>query len=119
MIRIELPWPPRVLHPNSRVHWAQRARAAKAMRQAAAYCTLAAGIRRNDPDIPQAIKATITFYPPNRHKHDVDGCLSAAKSLIDGVAEVIGVDDSKWKIVPLKADPIKGGVVKIELESGE
>ena len=31
-MRITLPWPDRALHPNSRVHWAQKAKATKAGR---------------------------------------------------------------------------------------
>lgn len=116
-IAIELPWPSRDLHPNARVHWAKRAKAAKKLRADAANCTLAAGVRRTDPDLPEAIKATITFYPPNRHKHDLDGCLSALKSGIDGIADIIGVDDSNWSIFLRKAEPIKGGLVRVELEA--
>ena len=117
MISIDLPWPSRDLHPNARVHWAKKARATKKARSDAAICTRAAGIRRNDPDIPQALKVTVIFYPPNNHKHDIDGCLSALKPSLDGVADVIGVDDSKWSIALRKDKVREGGAVRLELEA--
>lgn len=115
MISISLPWPPRSLHPNSRTHWTRRAKDAKQARLTAAWCAREAGIRSNDPDIPQALKVTAIFMPPNRHKHDLDGCLSALKSSLDGIADVIGIDDSKWQIALRKERAVKGGAVRIEI----
>jgi crossover junction endodeoxyribonuclease RusA len=117
VIAIVLPWPPRSLHPNSRKHWAVKAKDAKQARITAAWCAREAGIRPNDPDIPQALKVTCIFSPPNRHKHDLDGCLSSLKSSLDGISDVIGVDDSKWYIAIRREAPTKGGAVRIELEA--
>ena len=117
MIAIVLPWPSRSLHPNSRTHWARKAKAAKAARQTAGWLAKEAGIRPGDPDIPQALNVTAIFCPPNNHKHDLDGCLSALKSSLDGIADAIGIDDSKWQIAIRKDAPVKGGAVRIELEA--
>ena len=116
MIAILLPWPSRYLHPNSRVHWARKAKAAKAARQTAGWCAKEAGIRQGDPDIPEALKVTAIFMPPNNHAHDLDGCLSALKSSLDGIADALGTNDSKWQIAIRKDAPVKGGLVRIELE---
>ena len=35
--QINLPWPPRELSPNARVHWAKKAKAAKAYKKEQAY----------------------------------------------------------------------------------
>lgn len=117
MISVTLPWPPRVLHPNSRVHWSKRAKAAKHCRTTSAYLTLESGIRRNDPDIPQALRVTAVFFPPDNRRRDVDGMLSSCKSYLDGIADVIGIDDSKWQIALRREAPVKGGSVRIELEA--
>ncbi|TPN03826.1 endodeoxyribonuclease RusA [Mesorhizobium sp. B2-1-3] len=117
MIAIDLPWPPRVLHPNSRVHWTRRAVAARVARQTGAYCTLAAGIRLKDPDIPQSLKVTAIFSPPDGRRRDLDGMLSSVKNYLDGIADVIGIDDSRWQIALRKEAPRKGGSVRIELEA--
>ncbi|TGQ11205.1 endodeoxyribonuclease RusA [Mesorhizobium sp. M4B.F.Ca.ET.215.01.1.1] len=117
MIRVDLPWPPRELHPNARVHWSKRAKAAKQCRTLGWGMTLTAGVRRNDPDIPQDLKVTAIFSPPDNRRRDVDGMLSSIKSYLDGIADVIGVDDSKWQIAIRREAPRKGGAVRIELEA--
>lgn len=118
MIAIDLPWPPRSLHPNARVHWAKRSKEAKICRRLAWGMTLVAGVRKNDPDIPQALKVTAIFSPPDNRRRDVDGMLSSIKSYLDGIADVIGIDDSKWTFgAPRKEAPVKGGLVRIELEA--
>jgi len=116
-IHIDLPWPDKALHPNARVHWARRAKAAKSLRTAAAACTLEAGIRRGDWDIPCAIRATVIFHPPDKRRRDIDGMLSSIKSGIDGIADILGIDDSRWTIAMCKGEPRKGGLVRVELEA--
>lgn len=117
MITLPLPWPPRDLHPNARVHWARRARCTKTFRTIAAGTALAAGIRRTDPDIPQSLRVTVVFSPPDNRRRDLDGMLSSIKSYLDGIADVIGVDDSEWSIALRREAPVKGGSVRIELEA--
>ncbi len=116
MIAIELPWPPRELHPNARIHWSRRAKAAKQCRALGWGMTLTAGVRRSDPDIPQALKVTAVFSPPDNRRRDADGMLSSIKSYLDGIADVLGVDDSKFEIAIRREQPVKGGAVRIELE---
>jgi len=113
---INLPSPPRSLHPNARTHWARKAKDAKQARVTAAWCAREAGIRKGDCDIPQALKVTITFSPPDNRRRDLDGMLSSSKNFLDGIADVVGVDDSRWAIVLQKSAPVKGGSVRVELE---
>jgi crossover junction endodeoxyribonuclease RusA len=75
-----------------------------------------AGVRRNDPDIPQALKVTAVFSPPDSRRRDEDGMLSNIKSYLDGIADAVGVNDSKWQIAIRREAPTKGGAVRIELE---
>lgn len=35
----------------------------------------------------------LTFEMPDKRKRDIDNCLAASKSALDGVAEALGVDD--------------------------
>lgn len=107
---ITLPWPDRDLHPNARPHWATKAKAAKAYRQAAGWLTKASGDRIEGVG---AIDLHITFYPPSNHRHDLDGCLSAIKSGLDGIADALRVDDARFAIRIEKGEVIKGGEVRI------
>ena len=117
MIAITLPWPDRSLHPNSRKHYMVKAKAVKAARWTAHKSIWEAGIRKTDTDLPQALKVTCIFSPPNNRKHDLDGCFAALKASFDGIADAIGIDDSKWTFgAPRKDAPVKGGAVRIEIE---
>ena len=113
MLTIELPWPDRRLHPNARIHWRRKAEAAKTARADAHIACRAAGIR----EIKAAtLSLAIVFHPPNRIRRDVDGMLSAIKPGLDGIADVIGVDDSNWQIAIRKAEPRPLGAVIIQIE---
>jgi crossover junction endodeoxyribonuclease RusA len=110
---IILPWPDRTLHPNARPHWGQKARAAKKARMQGGWATIAAGIRKIEAE---GLLVTARYFPPSRRAHDEDGVMSNLKSYFDGIADVTGVDDSKWSIRPVREEPIKGGEIRIELE---
>ena len=114
-MKIELPWPSRVLHPNSRPHWAQLAKAKKAAREAAYWSVKASGLVHSFPDGP--LHLWIDFYPPDRRKRDDDGLLSSMKAARDGIADALGLDDSRFVSHPrIHANCIrKGGVVSMRI----
>ncbi|RTL63549.1 MAG: endodeoxyribonuclease RusA [Hyphomicrobiales bacterium] len=116
MISITLPWPPKSLSPNSRKHWAVKAKDAKHARQVAAWSVRSAGIRPGDLDIPYRVKVTLGFAPPDKRHRDDDNMLSSCKNFIDGIADAIGIDDSKFEIVIRRDVPVKGGAVHVTLE---
>lgn len=116
-VSIDLPWPAKELRPNSRPHYMAKAVAAKKARANAHKTILEAGIKRGDFDIPEALKVTITFMPKTRHPFDTDNALAALKSALDGIADALGVDDSKFDIAIRKGEPVKGGSVRVELEA--
>lgn len=117
MIHINLPWPHKDLRPNARPHWAEKAKAVKQARAIAGWRAKMAGIRLGDPDIPAALKVTAVFSPPSRRHHDDDNMLASCKAYFDGIADVIGVDDSRWQIAMRREGVVKGGAVRIELEA--
>ena len=108
---LTMPWPPKELSPNARLHWAQLARAKKKYREACAWTALSQGARKLDDS---QLKVSLTFYPPTRRAIDLDNCLARFKAGIDGLVDVLGVDDSKWEITIRKAEEI-GGFVRVEV----
>ena len=111
---ITLGWPARALHPNHRAaHWSVKAAATKSARTNAAWATKQAGLSKLDL---ASLKATIVFYPPDNRRRDLDSLLSSMKAAIDGISDVVGVDDSSWQFTISKAEPVKHGAVKITLE---
>jgi crossover junction endodeoxyribonuclease RusA len=63
-----------------------------------------------------ALNVTITFFPPDKRRRDLDNMLASLKSGLDGVSDVVGIDDSKWTITLSKAATVApDGMVKLEL----
>lgn len=90
-----LEWPKRVLHPNSRVHWSQRHRARKQARRDAHLLAKAAGWHRVEwPD--GRLHVWIDGYARDRRRRDHDGFLASLKAHLDGIADAMGVDDSRF-----------------------
>jgi len=108
---VDLPWPPRDLHPNARVHWTRKHKATKAAREVAQWMSCSLG-----PIEADRLNVTLTFFPPDNRRRDIDGMLAASKALIDGVADSLEVDDSRWSIALRRGDPVKGGTVRFEIE---
>ncbi len=95
MLEINLPWPPATLSPNARQHWAQLAKAKKAFR---ADCYLTAIEQGARPIKADRLHLHLQFVPPTRRKFDIDNLLARMKAGLDGLADVLGVDDSRWSI---------------------
>lgn len=109
-LNVVLPWPCRSLHPNARVHWAKRARAAKSARWYAYCSTRSTGIKLS---IAGRIDVTVKAHVPDRRRRDMDGVLSACKPYFDGIADAIGVDDSNFDISIHAFGVTPGGVIEI------
>ena len=105
---ITLSFPPAVLSPNSRVHWAKKAKAAKAYK---AICLWL--LQEHKAILKGKYQFTLTFRPPDNHRRDLDNMVAAMKHGIDALAFVCGVDDSQFQLTVAKGEPTKGGCVEI------
>lgn len=105
---ISLPWPPRELNPNARVHWSVKARAFKAYRLEcwATFAAFRSALRGRSA-------FSFTFHPPSKRRTDLDNCIASIKAGIDALSEITGVDDSEFSFTISKGEPRKGGVVVI------
>lgn len=105
---ILLPWPPTALSPNSRSHWAVKAKAAKSYRT---VCwALARGIT-----VPKGsfIELGLEFCPPTRTRRDLDNLLARMKSGLDGIADAMGTDDSYFRPSLRMGEPVPRGCVNV------
>ena len=96
-MRIVLGLPPRELSPNARVHWAKKARAAKAYRMVAFIAA------RNVPGWMrprwELAEAQATFYLPDARRRDGDNLSASLKAAWDGIVDAeILADDCGLKI---------------------
>jgi crossover junction endodeoxyribonuclease RusA len=103
---IELPFPPPKLSPNSRCHWAQKARVAK---QYKFQCYALLSQFRSD--LAGQTAFDLRFLPPDERRRDLDNMVASAKQLLDALSAVCGVDDSQFKLTIAKGEPRKGGAV--------
>lgn len=108
-----LPWPARELHPNARVHYHAKAKAAKAYREGAYWLA-----RSRDLFMPSEglILLTITICPPDKRRRDIDGVFSACKNSLDGIADALGCNDDRFIFNLRRGQPMKGGAVVVEIE---
>lgn len=110
---ISLPWPDSRLNPNGRLHWAKKSPITKKARHLAQACALEGGLRSvADPKI----KVTVTLVPPDKRRRDFDNAIASCKAYCDGIADVIGVDDSRWDLTFKQSEPKAPGSVLIEVE---
>lgn len=116
MRELTLPWPPSILSPNARPHWADKAKAVKHYRSA---CYLACReAKLTIPETDGKLHLWIDFHPPSNRHIDDDNCLSRLKAGRDGVADYLGIDDSRFISHPWVKEKIQGGCVKIRITAG-
>jgi crossover junction endodeoxyribonuclease RusA len=109
---LELPWPPKELSPNARIHWAKKSRITKQYRTSCGW--LAKQVKVKLPEGDTGLR--ITFCPPDKHKRDKDNCVASFKAGQDGLADGWGVNDTRFNPVTYawgKVTP--GGKVIIEV----
>jgi crossover junction endodeoxyribonuclease RusA len=117
MTELVLPWPPKELSPNARVHWSVRSKKAKACREIAYWETkrlMAAGAWQNLP-AEGKIELHLDFYPPNRRPRDDDNLVASFKAFRDGIADALGIDDKRFKTRHEVMDMVCG-MVKVRVQ---
>lgn len=109
---ITLPYPPSELSPNARVHWSKKSKITKACRIRAAWETKAAKVK---VDWEGRIDVHISFFPPDKRQRDADGALSRCKAYLDGIADALSINDSRFNLHLYTGEPVKGGKVVFRL----
>src|SRR5688500_16650190 len=89
---IELPFPPASLSGHNKGSWHGKSSIVKKHRDWARLATKAAGIA---PPQSGDIRVSATFYPPNR-RGDRINFPNRMKPYWDGIAEALGVNDSRF-----------------------
>jgi crossover junction endodeoxyribonuclease RusA len=111
MKELVLPWPPKELSPNARMHWAAKSKVTKAYRHACWALTKESGLK---VDWEGKIHVWADFYPPDRRHRDWDNIYASGKAAFDGLADGLGVNDKRFSLHPWVKDEI-GGMIKIRL----
>lgn len=90
--RFVLPWPPKGLSPNARLHWAALSKLKKQYREACRLQVLAQGAQ----PMEGCLRVQLEFVPPDRRKRDWDNLVASMKAGLDGLADALQVDDSQF-----------------------
>lgn len=116
MLQFSLSWPPSALRPNAarRRYWAANATAAALYKSVVAIELREQGVAIMA--MPSRLAVTLRFCPPTRRTYDLDGSLSACKSALDQLADMLGVDDACFEPITLCRGPVlKGGRVEVTI----
>lgn len=112
MPTFEIPFPPKHLSPNARVHFMALAKAKKGYRSECGWLAKAANI----PAPVGRVRVRLEFYPRTRAAYDQDNAIASIKAGIDGIADALGVDDSLFDLEPIfHSEPVKGGKVVVTI----
>lgn len=91
---INLPWPPASLSGHNTGHWRKKAPIVKTYRDEAYLM----GLQLRPITLPDGdIKTKVTFTPPDR-KSDRLNYPNRMKPYFDGLAEALGINDSRFAI---------------------
>jgi crossover junction endodeoxyribonuclease RusA len=118
-VLIELGWPTKALSPNyrSRSHW-PRTRALQSARKEGYLATVAAMSGGGAPKWSnERFAFVITAYPPDRRDRDDDNLKASLKGHRDGIAQALGVDDSRFDERFQWGEPVKGGKIVVEVRA--
>jgi len=106
-----VPFPPKELSSNARLHWAKVNKVKKAYQRAVWAALLEQKVRKMTDE---KISIEMTFYPPVQRTHDDDNLAGQRmKAARDQIAKHIGVDDSVFTMarpVILAPEPPHGRV---------
>lgn len=106
---IKLPFPAAELFPNRKngKHWTSTVYFKEAQKTESYALTLEAINKSGHKEWPEgSIPLSLIYLTPDKRKRDIDNMLAASKALLDGMAQALGVDDSRFK--PILVDWVQG-----------
>jgi len=110
--RFVLPWPPKGLSPNDRLHWAALSRLKREYRKACRLQVLAQGAQ----PMEGCLRVQLEFVPPDRRKRDWDNLVASMKAGLDGLADALQVDDAQFVLSFHVARDQIAGLVRVSVE---
>lgn len=112
-MKVLLPYPAAPLWPNKPAHWSKVHKAKKKARRDAYWAAHAIG---NYPIQSDRITVKITVGGrPKGPLPDKDNCVSAAKALLDGIADALGVNDNRFEAPVVEFSPERSSSFTFEL----
>lgn len=125
MLIVRLPFPDKKLMPN-RKHgkaWISTYASKTRQKEEAFLLTKKALHEAGPQEWSETIPLSLLFLTPDRRRRDCDNMHSAAKSALDGMAQALGVDDSRFKpvLIDWVLGPKEGALIAaigVQIQSG-
>lgn len=116
-LAVNIVWPAKILWPNGRGHWAVKAKAVKKARQWAQVAAREALQAQGWPTVvTQPIPIKLIVYAMYKGPlPDRDGCISACKSALDGIADIIGINDRHFAAPTVEFATPRDGRIVVEI----
>lgn len=113
-MKITFPWFPKEVKPNTACHYMQKAKAKAIYREVCKQQTLESlEYQQNNKNYTHA---HFTFYKPNNRHMDLDNCLSSCKSLVDGMADALEINDKCFNKITIEFAEKIGGYITVEIK---
>jgi crossover junction endodeoxyribonuclease RusA len=94
-------------------------RARSKYRAGARILALASGARDFAKVLPEGapLRVMLRVYPPDKRRRDWDNIVASLKSGLDGIADALGVDDSRFRLsIEMIPEVVKGGRVDVVID---
>jgi len=119
-LRFETGWPPQALSPNARPHWSARRKAAQTAMNEAFWEAYRVGAKEWAKELPPGARFNITIRaePDVERGRDKDNLVAQCKASLDGLAAVLGVNDTAFEAPTIEwGDRHRGGRLIFEIEA--
>lgn len=117
-LTIQLPWPDSRLMPNRKhgKHWAAT-QAVKIKARQDGYMAARQALGKGTLAFTGRVAMRLTFAAPDKRRRDLDNLHASCKASLDGIAQALGIDDSRFRPVTLDdAQDTEGrGFVLVEI----
>lgn len=115
---ITLPWPDTSLMPNRKNgrHWGGT-QAAKVRARQDGYFGAQKALGTSELTSQDRMPVKITFVAPDARRRDIDNMLACIKPQLDGIAQALRIDDSRFRPITLDdaMDTKKVGFLVVEV----
>lgn len=115
---ITLPWPDTSLMPNRKNgrHWGGT-QAAKVRARQDGYFGAKKALGTSELASQERMPVKITFVAPDARRRDIDNMLACIKPQLDGIAQALRIDDSRFRPITLDdgQDANKVGFLIVEV----
>jgi crossover junction endodeoxyribonuclease RusA len=70
--------------------------------------------------LPQGepLRVTLRIYSPDKRRRDWDNIVASIKSGLDGIADALGADDSRFRLaIDVLPEVVKGGRIDVVIDT--